>query len=137
MQLSNNPRFKRQITSKLRNASSTDLLGPVRLHEPYLSCLNPAWVSFTYVWGLGIPHALLLGPNSVGGGCQSRHGQDFGQIRDWRETYLFACNRHEIRHHDVSDNSQLAPPITAADTTSPYMLVGGTYKLIFRGFRNS
>ena len=42
-----------------------------------------------------------------------------------------------IRHHDVSDNSQLAPPITAADTTSPYMLAGGTYKLIFRGFRNS
>ena len=70
-------------------------MGPVRLHEPYLRCLNPAWVSFTHVWGLVIPHALLFGPNSVGGGCQSRHDQDFGQIRNWHETYIFACNRHD------------------------------------------
>ncbi len=36
-----------------------------------------------------------------------------------------------IRHHDVSDNSQFASPITTVDnTTSPYMLiVEGTYKL--------
>ena len=34
-----------------------------------------------------------------------------------------------IRHHDVSDNSQFASPITTADTTSPYMLIEGTYKL--------
>ena len=33
-----------------------------------------------------------------------------------------------IRHHDVSDNSQFASPITTVDTTSPYMLIEGTYK---------
>ena len=96
----------------------------MRLHEPYLRCLNPAWVSFTHVWGLVIPHALLFGPNSVGGGGQSRHVQDFGQIRDFHER-LFLRVTDMMRQHGVNVGSDLTSLIAAAIKTSPHMLVGG------------
>ena len=41
---------------------------------------------------------------------------------------LFLRVTDMTRHHDVIVNSQFASPITAADKTSPYMLVGGTYR---------